>query len=323
MFHVEWRGEDLSQYVVNAKTWIEEAVAERPIAGTQLRIPEGVLLNSTPRLLTLASTHLLVDGSQTNLLVVDPDRVQPTDFDEVTIDFPHRPYRAEALRLGPVAYWRLDEGASTLAIDSQGAVSLDYLTGNTTRHRAYVGEASAVTAGAAVEFEHAIGAGLTGVLPTTIGGTFTIAGFIRIKSPVAGTRRVIDAGAGLRLTLDASSNLELQVGTALLTAGPLPPDAWHHVAVVRTPAKFELWVNGILWGTGVTPGGVATIDGVTLELARAQGNAVNLALDEWGIWSSEIGVRDLRARRRYFRHFGGYIYGLTDSTDSGPRIRTC
>ena len=318
MFHLEWRGLDLSRYVVAASTSIEEAIAERPIASTQLRIPAGVLLNATPNLL-IDGINLLVDGSATNLLVVDPDRVQPTDFDEVTIDFPHRPYRAEALRLGPLAYWRLDEGASALAVDSQGAVSLDYLTGNTTRHRAYVGEASAVTAGAAVEFGHTQGAGLSGALPSTIGATFTVAGFVRIESPISGSRRVIDAGPGLRMTIDGSLDLELQVGTALLTAGPLDADVWHHVAVIRTPAKFELWIDGVRRGTGVTPGGAATIDGVTFELARAQGGQpVNLSLDEWGIWSSEIGIVDLESRRRHFRHFGGYIYGITDTTDSGP-----
>ena len=54
-------------------------------------------------------------------------------------------------------------------------------------------------------------------------------------------------------------------------------------------------------------------------MARADGNEpVNLALDEWGIWSEVLDVAALYARRTHHRAFGGYVYGVVDATDLGP-----
>ena len=54
-------------------------------------------------------------------------------------------------------------------------------------------------------------------------------------------------------------------------------------------------------------------------MARAISNAaVDLALDEWGIWSEELDIPALYARRTHHRAFGGYVYGVVDSTDLGP-----
>ena len=57
---------------------ITGALGERRNASLRVRVPEGV---------TLA----------------------PADLDELTIDYPGRPYRAAALALNPVAYWTMDE----------------------------------------------------------------------------------------------------------------------------------------------------------------------------------------------------------------------
>ena len=54
-------------------------------------------------------------------------------------------------------------------------------------------------------------------------------------------------------------------------------------------------------------------------MALAISNAgVDLALDEWGLWSEALDVAALYARRDHHRAFGGYVYGVVDSTDLGP-----
>ena len=46
-------------------------------------------------------------------------------------------------------------------------------------------------------------------------------------------------------------------------------------------------------------------------------NAVDLGLDEWGIWADEIDVADLYARARHRRRFGGHIVSTADTTTVG------
>ena len=61
------------------------------------------------------------------------------------------------------------------------------------------------------------------------------------------------------------------------------------------------------------------MDGRAWQMARSiSGAAVNMALDEWGIWSEALDVASLYARRTYHRAFGGYVYGVVDATDLGP-----
>ena len=56
-----------------------------------------------------------------------------------------------------------------------------------------------------------------------------------------------------------------------------------------------------------------------MSFAQAiSGNPVDLALDEWGVWNQAINVADLVSRRHHVRKFGGYIFGLVDSTEFGP-----
>ena len=44
---------------------------------------------------------------------------------------------------------------------------------------------------------------------------------------------------------------------------------------------------------------------------------MNIALDEWGIWASDVNVADLEARRRHRRLFGGYAFGVQTSLHQG------
>ena len=141
---------DTSAYVIQGSVSIETAVAERPTAAISVRVPPGV---------TLA----------------------PQDFDELTIDYPALPYRAWSERhANLVAYWRLDEAAVSLAVDSKGNTPLTYGGGNNLQYRAYRQETSAVPYGGAPKWEHTFGNGLhAAVLPVGIGDDVTIAGFIR------------------------------------------------------------------------------------------------------------------------------------------------
>ena len=223
-YHIELKGvplssrqSDTSAYVLQGSVSIETAVAERPTAALSVRVPPGV---------TLA----------------------PQDFDEVTIDYPALPYRAWAERhANLVAYWRLDEAASVLAVDSKGATPLTYAGGNELQYRAYRQETSAVPYGGAPEWSHTSGNGLNGTLPN-VGGTFTIAGFLRLKSGASGNRYIWRANAdarSLRLASDGAIRLRLDGQTLNAAAGTISDDTWHHVAVVRAGSALRLWVDGV------------------------------------------------------------------------------
>lgn len=302
-YYVEIAGNPISQrasataaYVIKSTVSLESAIAERPIASLAVRVPPGA---------TNAPLALFVD------------------FDEITIDYPTLPYRAWAERHADlVAYWRLDEAAVTLAVDSKGNTPLTYAGGNDLDHRAYRQEGAAVPYGAAPEWGHTSGAGLTGTLPASIGTSWTIAGWVRQGSGATGNRYIWWAGAGsrsLRLWADGSMRLLMEGETLNAAAGTISDDTWHHVAVTRSPTQIRLWVDGVVVVTD-TPRVATPIDGVAWQMARAVGSdAVDLALDEWGIWSDVLDVAVLYARQDAYRAFGGYVYGVTDNTDLGPR----
>ena len=324
MYHVELRGLEIEShknsdvpYVSQSSVEIITAIAERATGRISIRQPPRSSF-AAPVLLADQDGHLLVDEAS-RLLVTRPASGPPKDFDEITIDYPHRPYRAEAIRSGAlVAYWPLDDAAVTTALDLKGLAPLDVRAGNDTHFRAYRQETSAVPYGAAIEFTHTGGAsGLSGVLPT-VGSTFTIAGFFRMQAAAVGERTIFRVGTS---TLSVSSGGAITIsmdGVAPSAAGVIP-GVWHHVAVVRTPTVLELWINGVLADAESISISTAPLDGATIQFARASGgNPVDLALDEWGVWDQAINVADLVSRRHHVRKFGGYIYGLTDATEYGP-----
>ena len=296
-YHIELKGVPLSSrqsdttaYVLQGSVSIETAVAERPTAALSVRVPPGV---------TLA----------------------PKDFDEVTIDYPALPYRAWSERhANLVAYWRLDEAASVLAVDSKGATPLTYGGAADLRYRAFRQETSAVPYGGAPEWSHTSGSGLSGDLPT-FGQVFTVAGFLRLKAGATGNRYVWRSNTfrrSLRVGAGGSINATLDGQSVLAGVGTLSDDTWHHVAVVRTAARIGLWVDGAEIGND-TPGAVTPIESRPWQMALAISNAaVGLAMDEWGIWSEALDVAALYARRTHHRAFGGYVYGVVDATDLGP-----
>ena len=245
------------------------------------------------------------------------------DFDEVTIDYPALPYRAWSERhANLVAYWRLDEAAVSLAVDSKGVTPLTYLGGNNLQYRAFRQETSAVPYGGAPKWTHTSGNGLHAtVLPIGIGDDVTIAGFIRQDAGSSGHRYVWQANTtarSLRVSADGSLRARLDGRTLNAPAGTIADNTWHHVAVTRTTSRVRLVVDGVeivnVVGQTATP-----IDSLQWSMARADGNEpVNLALDEWGIWSEVLDVAGLYARRTHHRAFGGYVYGVVDATDLGP-----
>ena len=296
-YHVEHKGvplssrqSDIAAYVIQGSVSIETAVAERPTAALAVRVPPGA---------TLA----------------------PRDFDELTIDYPELPYRAWAERHAAlVAYWRLDEAAVLLALDSKGTTPLTYAGGDELQYRAFRQETSAVPYGGAPEWGHTTGNGLSGTLPTGIDPEWTIAGFVRLEAGSVGSRHVWFAGAGsrrLRISADGSISCRFGTGTLTAAARTITDDTWHHVALRRTATARELWVDGAMVDSQT--GGGETLSGRTWTMAVAiGGDAVGLALDEWGIWSEALDVAALYARQTHHRAFGGYVYGVVDSTDLGP-----
>ena len=323
-YHVELRGLEIESRANRAVPYVEQtsveivtAIAERAIGKISIRQPPESSF-AAPVLLADQDGHLMVDEAG-HLLVTRPESGPPKDFDEITIDYPHRPYRAEAIRSGVLAaYWPLDDAAVAAVLDLKGAAPLDARGGNDTHFRAYRQETSAVPYGGAIEFTHTGGAaGLSGILPA-IGSTFTLAGFFRMQSPAVGDRTIFRIGTS---TLSVSSGGAMTIamdGQALSTAG-VAPGVWQHVAVVRTPTSLELWVNGALAAGAAISTSSAPLDGATFLMAQAiGGDPVDLALDEWGVWAQAIDVAGLVARRSHVRKFGGYIYGLTDVTEFGP-----
>ena len=174
--------------------------------------------------------------------------------------------------------------------------------------------------GGAPEWGHTTGNGLSGTLPTGIDPEWAIAGFVRLEAGSAGSRHAWFAGAGsrrLRISADGSISCRFGTGTMTAAAGTITVDTWHHVALLRTATARELWVDGAMVDSQT--GGGETLNGRTWTMAVAVGGeAVDLALDEWGIWSEAIDVAALYARRTHHRAFGGYVYGVVDATDLGP-----
>ena len=281
----------IDPYVLAGSIQLESAIAERPVGQMAVRVPPGSAL-------------------------------APQDFDEVTIDYPGLPYRAWAERHADlVAYWRLDEAAVTRAVDSAGNTHLDYAGGNDLQYRAYRQESAAVPYGAAPEWEHTAGNGLNAAaLPVGIDPEFTIAGFVRLRSPAAGNRYIWRSGVdnrSLRLNVNGSLRFRLDGTSQTTAAGVISDDTWHHVAAVRAAGRVTLYVDGVeVTDTG--SGTTTPMDGRPWDMARAVGNSnVNLALDEWGIWSAALDVPALYARADSYRAFGGYVYGIADVTDEG------
>ena len=323
-YHVELRGLEIESrenrdvpYVEQSSIEIISAIAERATGKISIRQPPGSSF-AAPVLLVDEDGHLLVDESS-HLLVTRPASGPPKDFNEITIDYPHRPYRAEAIRSGAlIAYWPLDDAAVVQALDLKGVAPLDVRAGNETHFRAFRQETSAVPYGGAIEFTHTSGdAGLSGVLPV-VGDTFTLAGFFRMQPSALGERTIFSVGSS-SLAVSSSGAITISMDGVAPSAAGVIPGVWHHVAVVRTPTTLELWVNGALAAADAFSTSTTPLDGANFLMAQAiGGDPVDLALDEWGVWDQAINVSELVARRAHVRKFGGYIFGLVDATEFGP-----
>ena len=211
------------------------------------------------------------------------------------------------------------EEAAGVASDTAGSTDLTYDVA--TVHRAFEGIDAGAPYGGAPEWEHASGSGLSGTLPT-IGNEWTVAGFVRLAAGASGTRYIWRAGAASRsLEIRSTGLIQCRVEGRTIDgpAGTITEDTWHHVAVTRTAARIGLWVDGSLVDSAVPATGTTTaLNGRPWTMAHANlSNAVDVALDEWGIWDAEIDVADLYARARYRRRFGGHIVSTADTTSVG------
>ena len=296
-YYIERNGSPLSQrtsdtdpFVRQLSVTLERAIGERPVATMSVRIPAGAAF-------------------------------AVEDLDEITIDYPARPYRAEGEgRADLVAYWRLDEAGVTTAVDSHGnATPLTFGGGADLQYRAFRSEGTPVPYGAAPEWEHTTGAGLSGTLPA-IGSEWTIAGFLRLAAGATGNREVWRSNTfarALRLSSDGRLTLRMDGQTATSPIAVID-DTWHHVAVTRTAARLSVLVDGVEVAA-VVPQTETPIESRDFQMAwPIGGQRTDIALDEWGIWSSALDVAALYARARHERLFGGYVFGVVDRTLSGP-----
>ena len=156
----------------------------------------------------------------------------------------------------------------------------------------------------------------------SIGAEFTIAGFIRRKAGAPGLCNAWRAGPNnsksLRLAADGTVRLAWGGRTLTTATGVAQEGVWHHVAATNDATNgLRLWVDGTVVESGAVT--TDTLDGLAWQMARGLGGAaVDLALDEWGIWSEALDVAALYARQTHHRAFGGYVYGVVDGTDLGP-----
>ena len=316
-FRVRVLDNDITERVQQGTVKIKAEAAERPTAEFDTHWPPGHGIGSD-RFFQLAhgGVFRLASGGRFQLSGV-AGRRYPRSLDETTIDYPDTPYRPVAVaEPSIVGYWPLDEAASPIAADISGHNRhLTYaLAGVDARDYDGASE-TAVPYGGAPRFEHDAGNGLLSPALPAIGSSFTLAGFVRLTSAGGGSREVWRVGtASQSLRFDhqpnATGTLELRFDGRTLTHAGLPLDTWLHVAVRRTPALLELIVGGAVVAHADPVTGTDTpLNGQALALAVARGgDAVEIGLDEWAIWSEPIDVTALAARQRYDRMFGGFMW---------------
>ena len=273
-YHVELKGSALSSkqsdtaaYVLQGSVSIETAIAERP----------------QPRSLCAS---LLASRSRLKTSTKSPSTIRRC---------PTAPGPSATPRWSPTGGWT--KRRSRLAVDSTGSTPLTYGGGTDLQYRAFRQETSAVPYGGAPEWEHTSGAGLSGTLPAAVGAEFTIAGFVRRKAGAPGLCNVWRAGGNnsrsLRLAADGTVRLAWGGQTLTTAVGVAQEGVWHHVAATNDATNgLRLWVDGAVVASAAAT--TATLDGLAWQMARALGGAaVDLALDEWGIWSEALDVAAL------------------------------
>ena len=316
---VELTGRPGEPRVLQGSVSIAAEASERPTCSMRTYWPAGSTLAA-------GNDFILADDDYFSLASDEPFLLdgasvrRPQSFDELTIDYPDLPYRPYAAELTScLGYWPLDEAASTQAVDITAANRrLDY-GGSGVDFRDFDGASeAAVPYGGAPRFENTTGAGLTSaaVLPA-VGVTFTLAGFARLSSAGGGSRYVWRAGANSRSlrmmhTVGATTaSLELRLDGQTISSSGVSVDEWHHLAIVRTAAAVELWVDGVRVGSSAPTTGTATpLNGQTLTLAHAiAGEGTEIGLDEWGLWEDALDISALNARRRHDRLVRRASYG--------------
>ncbi len=163
-----------------------------------------------------------------------------------SLEAPRTPYSDAVLASKPMAYWRLDEIEGTTAIDASGHG----------RHAAFEGGHALYLPG-----------------PDAPG----------LSAPGRIDRAIYLAGGRLKLPFDrrpSTCSLEMWIwkgsperdwpeGASTVFTAPIEPRTWHHLAIVRTPGKLQVSVDGESKPglSGDFPGDSIEVEGMIDELA--------------------------------------------------------
>ena len=325
-YHVTIRGEDVTNLVIQGSVEINAELQQQPTASFRTHWPPGISLNNVTTFFELADNKQFrtaddrffqLGGGQAGAVTY------PSDFHEVLIDFPGRPYRTQALdEMSVVAYWTFDDPLTAILKDASGnnrPLNFNAPQEADVAYRAYERENAAVPHGAAMLFAQNGPGAISPALPT-IGTSWTICGFALLASS-SGIRQlwqVISSTTGV--TMDASLAppvIRAVVDGRSLQSGALVPERWYHVALRRSSTLVELMIDGVTVAAAVpVNGSVTVLDGQHLHIGQGTDDTA-VALDEWGVFSDTVGAGDLAAAARNTRVFGGYVYGPKDNPVMG------
>jgi Ca2+-binding EF-hand superfamily protein len=205
-----------------------------------------------------------------------------------------------------LAYWKLDEGEGTSAVDASKHALKATLRG---------GRWVPGIKGKALQFDNKgdyLDYGSDQGLNFKGGDPFTFAGWVRttaLQGPVMSQRNAKDGGANIDLTLNGGklSALVREDGRELgqhatITGATVNDGEWHHFAFTRKDRTIELFIDGVSQGkaTGQDAGGPITTDlrALGAELIWARNGIstpyLRATVDEFCVFKRALGADEIR-----------------------------
>lgn len=235
-------------------------------------------------------------------------------------------YALEVLANAPLAYWRLDEGSGTTAVDETGNGNEGTFSGSPT-----LGENGLVGDGASVDFDGSDDQLSTTLNPPTGGAARTVEMWLRWDgAQLSGNNKIHtlfsygQSSAGQAFVVfpnDVSTQgtlgaLRLSVNSGYITFNkPLHDGEVHHIALVvegsSLPSQVRAFVDGV--EDTVSSSGSQTINtasGTALDIAHGtvfSEDYWNGALDEPAVYGEALTPADIR--RHYYAGLGGEFTG--------------
>jgi len=204
---------------------------------------------------------------------------------------------------GPVAEWRLEEGAGTVAHDTSGQASHGNMLPNPGGPSWGAGKW-----GKGLQFDGVddyVDAGSPSSLDIT-GNQVTVEAWVKWNQPQTGYPGIVDKLYGGAYALKASGNTPYfyvvangQEGRTEYTGGSGGDLAWHHIVGTYDGANMRLYVDGVLVNTQAHPaGGNITSTTASLVIGRRAVNTqfFNGSVDEARVYNRALSDTEVAAR---------------------------